>query len=91
MGELGFFAFFLASGGVFIALLLGPVGAAVGRRLGGDRQKTGTGLSTGEMAAERVAHLESRVEELEERLDFAERMIAQGSGERALPPGREAS
>lgn len=53
----------------------------------------GIGLTTGQMAAARieelearVAHLEageSRVAELEERLDFAERMLAQATGERA--------
>ena len=56
------------------------------------------GLTTGEMSAERLAELEQRVAdleavhgrvaELEERLDFAERMLAQSSAERqALPPG----
>lgn len=56
------------------------------------------GLTTGQMAAARIedleariAHLESgeaRLVELEERLDFAERMLAQGTGERAsLPAG----
>jgi hypothetical protein len=56
------------------------------------------GLTTGEMSAERLAELEQRVAdleaehgrvaELEERLDFAERMLAQSSAERqALPRG----
>ncbi len=56
-------------------------------------QREGVGLTTGQMAAarieeleERVAQLEAgdaRVAELEERVDFAERLLAQGSGERA--------
>ena len=57
------------------------------------------GLGTGEMAAQRIEELEqrlaeleatqSRVGELEERLDFAERMLAQGAGEpRHLGPGQ---
>lgn len=47
------------------------------------------GLTTGEMAAERIAELEERVAELEaaqtevaelaERLDFAERLLARGT------------
>ena len=51
------------------------------------------GLTTGPMAATRIEELESRVGELEatevrlleleERLDFTERMLAQGTGERA--------
>jgi hypothetical protein len=43
------------------------------------------GITTGEMAAERVAELEDRVAELEERLDFAERLIAQQSERQLLP------
>jgi hypothetical protein len=49
----------------------------------------GAGLTTGEMAAERIAELEERVAELEsaqaevaelaERLDFAERLLARGT------------
>lgn len=52
------------------------------------------GFTTGQMAAERLQDLEIRVEqlesaearvsELEERLDFAERMLARSGGERSL-------
>jgi hypothetical protein len=52
-----------------------------------------TGLTTGEMAAERIAELEQRVAELEaaqaqvaelnERLDFAERLLAASPGSAA--------
>jgi hypothetical protein len=56
------------------------------------------GLSTGEMAAERIAELEDRVAELEaaqqevaelaERLDFAERLLAQKGRDAAqIGPG----
>ena len=56
------------------------------------------GLGTGEMAAERIGELEqrmaeleaaqARVAELEERVDFAERMLTQASAEqRALSEG----
>ena len=54
------------------------------------------GLTTGQMAAERIEELEARVAqleggehrvaELEERLDFTERMLAQATGERASLP-----
>ncbi len=50
-----------------------------------------SGRGTGEMAAERVAGLEIRVAELEERLEFAERVLAQGTGELAVLPGSAAS
>jgi hypothetical protein len=57
------------------------------------------GLTTGEMAAERIAELEQRLEELEsaqarvaeleERLDFAERLLASGPVEQRVGPRLE--
>ncbi|MGE3617297.1 MAG: hypothetical protein AB7L66_15605 [Gemmatimonadales bacterium] len=57
------------------------------------------GLTTGQMAAERLEELEARVAqleaaearvvELEERLDFTERLLAQSTGERASLPAGE--
>jgi hypothetical protein len=90
MGEAGFFAMFLAVGGIGAAMMLGPVGHALARRIAGrGAVDPATGLSTGEMAAERVADLEARLEELEavharmaeleERLDFTERLLARGA------------
>ena len=56
-------------------------------------------VTTGEVQAERIEGLERRVEELEsaqarmyeleERLDFAERLLARDPGARALAPGQE--
>jgi hypothetical protein len=54
-----------------------------------------TGLSTGEMNAERVAAMEERLtqleaerHQLEERVDFAERMLTEGRAEgRGLAAG----
>ncbi|MBM4188599.1 MAG: hypothetical protein FJ206_14945 [Gemmatimonadetes bacterium] len=86
MGEVGFFAMFLMVGAVGVSVLLGPIGSAVARRLAGGKQDPKTGLSTGEMAAERVAQLEQRVHELEERLDFAERMLAQSRESAVIEP-----
>lgn len=86
MSEAGQFAFFLAMGGGFLALLLGPVGAALGRRLMPKDDPEG-----------RVAELEARVGELEgqlqvmqelsERVDFAERLLAQQHDAGGLPRG----
>jgi len=57
------------------------------------------GLTTGEMAAERLAEMEERIAELEagqarmaeleERLDFAERLLARPPEQRTLQPDRE--
>jgi hypothetical protein len=62
------------------------VGQAIARRIAGDKKDAKSGLSTGEMAAERIAQLEHRIEEMEERLDFAERMLAQSSEPPAIGP-----
>ena len=71
---------------------------AVRRRIALKGGGAAAGLTTGEMAAERIAELEERVAELEsaqlevaelaERLDFAERLLAQPPAERRiLSPG----
>jgi hypothetical protein len=61
------------------------------------RKRGMAGLTTGEMAAERLGELEQRlaelevlhgrIAELEERVDFAERIVAQITEERLLPRG----
>ena len=95
MTEAGEFAMWLAIGGVLIVTLVGPIGQAIGRRIAGRRTDASAGLTTGQMAAERMAELEARMAEvdqaqarlggLEERLEFAERLLAQASLEqRAL-------
>ena len=99
MTELGEFAMYMALGGVCVAAVLGvfrPIGLALARRIGGKgAPDPTTGLTTGEMTAERMAALEERINELEaerssleERLDFAERMLSQSQSEqRAVGPG----
>jgi hypothetical protein len=93
LGEPGEFAMWLAVGFGFLGLFFGPIGQAIGRRIAGPRKsEQPQGLTTGEMTAERVAALEDRILELEgervqleERLDFAERMLTQGKAN--PPPG----
>ena len=96
MSELGQFAFFMASGAVGITLLvmLKPVFHALATRIGGgvlpdDLEARLQALEartpvTGETDA--VYH---RVEELEARLEFTERMLAQAREGQALPQGKE--
>ena len=74
-----------------VLIFRGPLGKALARRLEGTAGRpdvTDPGVAG---LAERVAELEqrdARVAELEERLDFAERLLAQRDAER-LPRGRD--
>lgn len=79
--SIGEFAFWLAVGLVGVAVFFGPVGKGLGRWL----ENWGPGATRreperlGELEA-RLGQLEetqARVAELEERLDFAERLLAQ--------------
>lgn len=99
MTEFGEFGMWMAIGGMLVATVLGvirPIGLAVARRIASKgAPDSATGVTTGEMTAERMAALEERINELEsernsleERLDFAERMLSQGPSEqRAVTPG----
>ncbi len=96
MGDtVGALAFWLAMGGIGVAFFIGPIGQAFARRISGDKVDPTTGLSTGEMNAERVAAMEERLmqleaerHQLEERVDFAERMLTEARKEpRGLSAG----
>jgi hypothetical protein len=91
---------FMANGGapaivmiVFLALLaatviLWPVMRAFGRRLEGKTQGDSVLRAELEQLQHRlgdVDHLQQRVAELEERIDFAERMLARAPTSPALP------
>jgi hypothetical protein len=71
MGAIGF-AFFIAIGAIGSAFLLGPLGRSIGKRIGG--REAG---SPDPDAAARLSEMEQRMAELEERVDFAERMLSQ--------------
>lgn len=86
-GEL---AMFLAIGAAAVGVLFGPVGSALARRLGGrpvpgDAHAEIEELGT-RMTAE-VDDLRNRLAEVEERLDFAERLLARGGQADQLPGG----
>jgi hypothetical protein len=78
-GEL---AMFLAIGAAALGLLFGPIGSALARRLGG-HPEPGEAEAEIEHLSERmtaeVDSLRSRLAEVEERLDFAERLLAGGA------------
>jgi hypothetical protein len=86
MTELGEFAMFIAMGMFGIGIFFGPIAKAAGRWI---ESKAGGGRNVQELE-HRVAELEAmllrtpaggvpaeRVAELEERLDFAERLLSQ--------------
>lgn len=95
MGDgIGDLAYWLAIGFLFLGITLGPIGRAiamiaetvVGRLFGGAPAATDEEMARLGRRLEELQGVEHRVLELEERLDFAERMLARG-----LPaPGPEA-
>ena len=66
------------------AILRGPFGQALGKRMGGGSIRD-TQAETEALHAD-VDGLRERLSEVEERLDFAERMLAQQPRKEALPP-----
>ena len=64
----------------FTKLLRSPIAEALARRIGGDR-------SSGAVQDGEVAELRTRVSELEERLDFTERVLLQERPAGALRQG----
>lgn len=70
----------LIGGGVFASLMFGPIGKAIARMLESDTQVDEHLTMRVEDIEARILELsmeQSRVAELEERLDFAERLLAQ--------------
>jgi hypothetical protein len=97
MTEAGEFAMWIAAGGLFVGVttLLAPIARAVAHRIEGRTAPTDLearlqaleqrGMDTGEVDLTR-----QRLAELEERLDFAERLLGQArSAESMLPPAAD--
>ncbi len=98
MSDIGEFAMFLAVGFASASLFLGPIGRALGRWIEGKVGRS-AGPELEELSA-RVAELEARgpitgetdlvarrLAELEERVDFTERLLAQGKDRARLAGG----
>ena len=86
-GEL---AMFLAIGAAAVAVLFGPIGSAIGRRIGGGSEPGDAHVEIEEMRAlvtAEVSDLRTQLAEVEERLDFAERLLAHSGPENQLPGG----
>ena len=70
----------LASAGIFFALLRGPVGKSIAKMLEGQSVPDDHLVMRVEQLEDRLAEMgmdQHRVAELEERLDFAERLLSQ--------------
>ena len=86
-GEL---AMFLAMGAAAVGLLFGPIGSALARRLGGRPEADDAHAEIEGMGARMTADvddLRNRLAEVEERLDFAERLLARGAQADQIPGG----
>ncbi len=86
-GEL---AMFLAMGAAAVGLLFGPIGSALARRIGGRAEPVDAHAEIEEMAGRmtgEVDDLRNRLAEVEERLDFAERLLARGGEADQIPGG----
>jgi len=67
-----------------IVKVLGPIGAAIGHRILGGRNS-----APDHQLAEEVDQLRTRLAEVEERLDFAERLLARGAQADQIPGGAQ--
>ena len=86
MGELGPFlvpiSLFVSIAAV--AIFRGPLGKALGERIAGRQLDTDT-MAEAEVLHADMDELRFRIAEVEERLDFAERLLARQGGQDALP------
>lgn len=90
MTGVGELAMFLAIGAAAVGLLFGPIGSALGRRLGGRPEPGDAHAEIEDMSArvtDEVNDLRNRLAEVEERLEFAERLLAHGRQADQLPAG----
>jgi uncharacterized protein involved in exopolysaccharide biosynthesis len=91
MSGAGELAMFLAIGAAAVGLLFGPIGSAVARRIVGRAEPDDGHLAEIEEMRARVTDevedVRNRLAEVEERLDFAERLLAHGRQTDQLPEG----
>jgi len=66
-----------------VKILTGPIGVAIGDRLRGGRRER----SPDHLVVAEVDQLRARLAEVEERLDFAERLLARGAEAVQIPGG----
>ena len=71
-----------------IPISFSPVGRAFARRISGEREEGTRDAELGGLAAE-MAQLRRELDEVQNRLDFAERMLAQVRDKGLLPAPKE--
>ena len=90
MSPPGELAMFLAIGAAALGFFFGPVGSALARRLSSRPEAVDVHGEIEEMGARVTADVEElrrRLAEVEERLDFAERLLTRGEPANQLPGG----
>ena len=90
MSPAGELAMFLAIGAAAVGFLFCPIGAALARRIAGradPREAHAEIEQVSERMTTEVDELRSRLAEVEERLDFAERLLARGGPTDQIPGG----
>jgi hypothetical protein len=90
MTAAGELAMFLAIGAAAVGVLFGPIGSALAHRLAGRPEPPDARSEMDEIRAQMRDEgddLRNRLAEVEERLDFAERLLAHGRQADQLPAG----
>jgi hypothetical protein len=83
---------FLAIGAAAIGLFFGPIGSAVAQRLSGRQGATDSHAEIEDLGGRVTAEMDNlrhRLAEVEERLDFAERLLTQDAPANQLPRGAQ--
>lgn len=78
---------FIFGGGTLFLLAISPVGKAIAERIRHGAQPVGAGGTEPEVLTE-IEQLRNDVTELQERVDFAERLLSQKQETGQLPGGR---
>ncbi len=92
MSPPGEIAMFLAVGAAAIGLLFGPIGSAMAQRLSGRRGAIDTHGDIEDLDGRITAEMDDlrhRLAEVEERLDFAERVLTHDADANKLPGGAQ--
>jgi hypothetical protein len=90
MSGAGEVAMFLALGAAALGLFFGPLGSALAHRLGGRSQTADIPGEIEELGTRVTAEMDDlrhRLAEVEERLDFAERLLTNHGPANQLPGG----